>query len=753
MGKIVKNRFIIIVALFSVALLVPPRLYAQKIARVDITGAVNVKEKTILSAMKLKKGAKYAPEKVKADIESLIGLGSFENVEISFDTMTYVLSVNVFEKPFVKKIEFRGNKRFSKGKLTEEITVKEKEFLDKLSIIESEGKMLTLYKDDGYADCKIETLTSTDEKNRITINFLITEGNKILIEDVVIKGTKVFSDKKIKSLMKTKKKKVYKQETINNDITEIENFYKNKGYHEIAVSKPEIIFNEERTRMTILIIISEGVRFKIGDISFSGNRAFAASELLKQMALKKGRYYNDEKFNDSLNNIRQMYSDKGYLRASVVPDYKKNKTTGVMDIAFNITEGPVFHLGYIDIAGLTYTQEKVIRREIMLKEGDVFRADVLRRSIEKIYNLGFLESVEPEIRPTDKENEVDLLLNIVEGKPGILSAGAGYSSVDQLVGTLQVQHINLLGRAQRLNLMWEFGARKQNYEISWTEPWFLGNPMSFGIDVFNTERLRDYGTIYNAYKELRKGGAVRLGPRLSDILSLLFSYSYEEIEIFNIADSARAAGLSPSKNVTSSIMGQVIRDTRDNIFDATRGSRNSLSLQYAGGLVGGDVNFVKTIGKTSWFFPTFWKFVLTANLQLGWAGAFQPSAELPIYEKFYVGGAETVRGYRYRGEIGPTDGGRVMMVFNTEYKFPIVQEKNRTVLQGAFFYDVGGVWRDLSDINLQTGVEENNLKAGVGFGIRFTTPVFPIRLDWGYGLNHRPNEEVSQFYFTLGQIF
>ncbi len=744
-----KKTFSLFFILFSIA----PILMAQNISKVVFDGIVNVKEKNVLSQMKLRKGVKYVPEKVKGDIESIVSMGHFEDVEISFDTASYILNVSVKEKSFVKKIEFRGNKRFSKGRLKDEITIQEKTFLDKLSIMESESKILSLYRDEGYADCSVETLSSIDEKNRVSINFLITEGNKILIADVSIRGTKAFSGKKIMSLMKTKKKKVFKQETMDNDIKEIGNFYKNKGYQEIAISRPEIVFDEARTKMQILLIISEGVRYKVGEITFEGNTAYSNAELKKQITLVKNRHYNDEKFKESLSNLAQLYSDKGYLRASIEPHYEKNKEAEVMNVIFDIEEGPVFYLGYVDIIGLNYTKEKVIRREVVLKEGKVFRAGVLRRSLEKIYNLGFIEYVEPEIRPTPKENEVDLVLNVAEGKPGILSAGAGYSTVDQLVGTLQVQHINLLGRAQRLNLMWEFGARKQSYEISWTEPWFLDRPMSFGIDVFNTERNRDYGAIYNAYKESRKGGTVRVGPRLSDILSLLFSYSYEEIKIFHIHPNI-VREIIPSRNVTSSLSSQVIRDTRDNIFDASRGSRNSLSLQYAGGLLGGDVNFLKTIARSSWFIPTFWKFVLSANFQFGWTAAFAPSTDVPIYERFYVGGAETVRGYRYRGEIGPAAGGRTMMVLNFEYKFPIVQEKNRSILQGALFYDIGGSWHNIGDISLRTGTGDFDLKSGVGFGIRFTTPVFPIRLDWGYGLNHKPGvAEPSQFYFTLGQMF
>jgi outer membrane protein insertion porin family len=200
-------------------------------------------------------------------------------------------------------------------------------------------------------------------------------------------------------------------------------------------------------------------------------------------------------------------------------------------------------------------------------------------------------------------------------------------------------------------------------------------------------------------------------------------------------------------------MAQIVYDTRDYIFDPSRGNRQLLNLQIAGGPLGGNVNFVKGIAKSSWFFPTFWKFVLSFNLNVGMIGSYGGQATVPIYEKFYVGGADTVRGYKYRTEIGPYDGGEFMTVLNVEYKFPIVAEKGRTILQGAFFYDIGGTWAKPDDIKFSLGTEERNFRSGVGFGIRFATPVFPLRLDWGYGLNHKEGEALQQFYFTIGNVF
>lgn len=723
------------------------------ISSITIEGARNVKVKTVRNEIKSKVNKPYSEETVKADIQRILGLGSFDDVEVAIDTSTWHLTFQVKEKPYVKNINFKGNKKLSQGRLKEEIPLKEKEFYDIAKLEESKAKILNLYAEKGYADAKLEAYPTIDDAtNQMTVSFLITEGNRILIGDVTIEGVQAYKPKKILKLMKTRKKKVFKDETLREDLANIEKFYKNNGYTDAKVGEPQVSYNAERTSMFIKITVTEGPKYKFGNITFSGNTVLGNKDLEKGLIIKSGQTYNEERFQESLQSVKEMFADKGYLHSQVEPEFNPDPQKGVMDINMAVTEGEIVYLGKVYVDGLNYTKEFVIRREVVLKEGDVFSSGRVRRSLEKIYNLGFIDSVEPQIQPTEKPNTMDLVLNVAEGKPGMLSAGAGYSSVDKLVGTLQVQHINLFGRAERLNLTWEFGATKQNYEINWTEPWFLGKPMSLGVGLFNTERTYDYLNTYSAYKEGRKGGSIQIGPRLNDYLSLLFSYSYEDIRVFDI-DPAVAGAVAPSQGITSSIGSQVVWDTRDNIFDATRGNRQSLSVQYAGGPLGGDINFIKPIARSSWYIPTFWKFVLSVNGSVGLVENFAPSTDVPIYERFYVGGADTVRGYQYRTEIGPAEGGKLMSVVNVEYKFPIAQEKNRTILQGALFYDIGGSWRSGNDLNLTLGEGENNLKAGFGFGIRFTTPVFPLRLDWGYGLNHRPGEELSQFYFTIGNIF
>jgi outer membrane protein insertion porin family len=728
------------------------------ISQVAVDGLGNVRQRTVLSAIGLKKGKLYSADASREDIRAILDLGFFDNVEVRFDGATGILTYEVSEKPYIEKINFKGNKEFSEGKLKSQSTLKAKDYYDLAKFEETKSKILTYYRDRGFADCNMEVYPTVDsETNKMTITFLITEGNKITIGGVDIEGVISFKKKKVVKLMKTKPKKVFKEETYQTDLKTIEAFYKNSGFMDYKFITSSTTYNEERTQMYIVLNISEGVKYHVGEITYSGNYAVNEKQMKKVIKVKKGDVFDQSKVYETMQGVYESYSDKGYLHSVVEPSFDKGDEEGVVDVNLSITENSVVYVGSIYVDGLVSTKEKVIRREVLLKEGQVLSAGKVRRSMEKIYNLGFIESAEPQILPTGSSDIMDLVFSVTEGKPGMITAGAGYSSVDYFVGSIQFQHMNLFGLGQRLNLMWEFGARRQNYEIDWTDPWILNKNASLTLSAYNIERIRDYAETSDAYKENRLGASVRVGPRISDYIGLMFGYTYEHVRLFDfdsdqLKDEIEKA-TELSRDRTSSLMAQIVYDSRDYIFDPSRGNRQVANIQFAGGPLGGNVNFIKGTVRSSWFIPTFWKFVLSFNFNAGYISSYGGQDSVPIYEKFYIGGADTVRGYKYRTEIGDYNGGVFMTVANVEYKFPIVAEKGRTILQGAFFYDIGGTWAKMNDINFSIGTEDNNLRSGVGFGIRFATPVFPLRLDWGYGLNHKEGETLQQFYFTIGNVF
>jgi outer membrane protein insertion porin family len=730
-----------------------PDVSANKISQVIIEGLKNAKYKEVLSEMSLKKGKFYSKEVARDDVGSIVGLDFFEDCTFSFNENTGILKFSVVEKPYIEDIIFRGNFEFSKNKLKSTISLKEKEFYDVLKMEESKKAVMKLYGDKGYADLTIEIYPTIDvDTNKMTITFLITENNKVLIGGVEIEGVISYPKKKILKLMKkTKPKKVFKDESYQNDLAAIEAFYKNNGFMDYKLVTSTSSFDKNRTKVFFTLNISEGSRYKIGEVSFYGNVTLEDKKLKKMIKFKKGQLFNEQKIDETKQEIVEVYADNGYLQAQAIPEFHKSGVD-IVNIDWNITENSIVYVGNIYIEGLESTKEKVIRRELLLKPENVFSRRKLIGSMQRIRNLGFIDGIEPNLIPTSVPNIVDLGIEVVEGKPGNINAGIGYSSIDEFLLTIGAMHMNLFGLGQHLDLSIEYGKKKVNWSASWTEPYIFDKNASLTLSVFDMIRKKDYANITNAYDEKRLGFSIGVGPRINPLISLMLGYRYEDVTLSKIEDSVKqkieqASDLSKDK--TTSIFTQVVYDSLDYRYDPTRGNRQSLSINVAGTWLGGEVDHIRTVVRSSWFFPVFWKFVFCTRMEAGAIASYGSMKNVPIYERFYTGGPESIRGYKYRTEVGPVDGGNYKAVVNFEYKCPLVAEKENSILVGALFYDIGGDWSSRGTIKW-IGTGENNLRSSAGFELRIATPAFPIRIGWAYGFNHKEKEKPSDFYFSIG---
>ncbi len=744
-----------------------------RVLKIRTEGNRNIRERVILAQVKTRKNDLYDPDKLRKDVQAIYGLGNFEDASLEVTDVPggVIVTFKVVEKPIIKRIDFKGDKKVGSSKLRDAISLKENDPLDKFKLNLDVEKILSVYKDEGFAAAQVEPFTTSDPTNHVTITFFVTEGTQVLVDEVEIQGVTAFKLKKIKKLMKTRHKKVFKQDVLAKDIEEITKFYKNRGYQNVKVLEPKQTFNADKTRITVSVTLEEGPLFRFGASKFSGNAIFPTMKLDPAIQYKPAEIYSQEKMDATVSKLQDIYGAQGYIRVQVKPDFTQDPAKGVVDTEFRITEGEVVFVDHIGIEGNTHTKDYVIRREIKLKEGDPFSSVLARKSVERLYNLGFLDNVDIDVQQPNSPNKADVIFTVTEGKPGVLSAGAGYSSVDGLIGTLQLQHINFLGRGQRINMQWQFGARTNSFDIGWTEPWFMGKPVTLATDIFNTTRVQQLGTITNDYTTRDRGASVTIGPRFSDIYTLSLGYSFSNQLRYNVAPDAasRSAVLSPEcaadpncnefHALYSNFTEQVVRDTRDNQFDPQRGIRSSLAVIEGGFFPANSVKFYKPIADASVHIPTFWKFVLSLHGQWAYVEPYGDSTLTDIQSQlFHLGGSDTVRGYAL-GAVGvsgiPGDpGGQVMNMYNVEYKFPIApDEHGKTLLQGVFFYDIGGDWHNFQEVNYKLGTSPFGLKSGVGIGIRFKTPVFPLRLDWGHALNAAPGEAHSQFYFTVGSLF
>lgn len=736
----------------------------KKITRIEVKGNKTVSQDAILTKLRTRVGADFEQTLLNEDLKRLYATGLFSDVSVSLQDYEAGVSVlfNVSEKPLLKDIIFEGNRVIKKEKFQDTIKSKKGEFLDKRQLKIDMDQLTDLYRQKGYSLVKLNYEVELNENtNEATVFILIDEGIRIAIKDILLEGNKHFSDRQLLKLIKTRKggffsKGLYKDEVLEEDLKRIKSFYNEEGFSDAKVSK-EITYDKTGKRMFIKINIEEGKKYLVGDINIKGAALFEKSYIKGKLEMLASSTFSRDKMHHEIAIIQGLYFERGYINAIAKADTLLNPQAGKIDITYTIEENELVYVHKIRITGNTKTRDKVIRRQLRLKPGEPFDGVALRRSKERLYNLGFFEEIIFDNEPIAEKDKHDLVVSVKEAKTGEFSFGGGFSSIDRAIGFVEIEQRNFdisnwptfTGAGQDMKFRFEFGTARRDFELSFTEPWMFDRPTSFGFDLFNKVRLRER-SLGLGFDEERRGGDVRLGREFSDTLKGNLTYRLEGIDISNIAEEASSDLKNEAgKNTLSSMIFGISKDTRDSVFNPTSGMLLSDSVEIAGGLFGGDKDFVKTILGTSWYFTPREEFVLELRLRAGVVDSFGESKNVPIYERFFAGGANTIRGYRER-RVGPRDaasndpiGGESMFLAGAEWTFPVVQ-----YLKGAIFYDTGNVWRRVNDFG------DGKFKHGVGVGIRVNTPIGPVRLDFGYPLVVDKDEErTGRFHFSLSRGF
>lgn len=748
------------------------------VCEVAVEGLRNISKRTVTKAGSAKKGALYERYSVSEDINDISALGNFDKVEVDISRIKgtkkdkqffqpypcHRLTYIVTEKPIFDRLTYQGRKHLGKGAITQAMTLKLKDPFNQAKLDADLARIQAKYAEKGYVNAQIKyELTRVEKENTVEVKLIIDEGPRTRVEAVNITGLHEIPLKKLLAKASNKPGKVYKPQNLQRDYVKMMLYGRNQGYAQFMMTEPKLDYNADKSLVSVSYDVTEGPKVDFGTTAFEGSTVFSDAELKEKVYYRTGKLYNQKDFEDTVSAIQEAYADKGYLQARVQPRY--DVQNGLLNISFDISEGGIFYIDNVDVSGYGKTKKYVFTRELSIHPGDLYDAAKIRRSQTKIMNLGFINDVQVDLQPTADPQKVDLGFNVVEGRPGMFQAGLAMSSMDGLYGEVSVNHLNFLNRAQRLSLRTMFGKEILDYTVSWYTPWIYEKPTSLGVDAFNTRRYRSFVTENQAYTEKRIGGRVKVGPRFNDdIYQLSFGYSFENVDIYDIDPNYMyTPGKKPGEYIEkgktniSTFSADAAIDTRDNMWDPTRGWRNSLGVALAGGPIGGDLDlwyfnarsiFNHTVLNVGGNYPIV--FVLSNKF-----GSVQPYGRtkyVPPYEKFFLGGADTVRGYERAGEIGPVYGGDMYYVMNAELRFPIAREGRRNMAQFAFFFDMGNSWDHFDDIDFSLGPNEHQFKAGVGVGLRFTTPALPIRIDWGYGLNHAKGQDKSHFYFNMSNM-
>ncbi|MFH1406398.1 MAG: outer membrane protein assembly factor BamA [Candidatus Omnitrophota bacterium] len=738
---------------------------AQKsVTAVDVRNNKNVSNLTILAKVKTKAGQPFSQSILNEDIKRLYATGYF--VDVSVDLSDYNNGVKVVffvkEKPVLDKIEVIGNKLVKTDAIRKAMKSKEDEALDRKVLKEDIDEVQKLYEKKGFSLVKITYNVQLDDKtNEAKVVVRVDEGKRLRIKKINVEGNIAFSDKKIKKIMKTKTRGLFragylKEEELEEDVDRIKAFYQTRGYIDVMVDK-QLDYDEYKKQIYLTIKVNEGKKYTMGAAIIKGNAIFPEKEIRARLKMTPGRVFSPDAMKDDMASIQTYYYERGYIFCDITPETALDPATGKVNVTYDIVENDIAYLSKVIIQGNTKTKDFVVRRELRVSPGERFDGRKLQRSKERLYNLGYFEEVAFDTKDTNIPDKKDLVVTVKEAKTGEFSFGGGFSSVDRLVGFVAVEQRNFdlfnwptfTGAGQDLKLRTQIGSSMREFELSFTEPWIFGRPVAFGFDVFHTKRLKSKFSGYG-YDQQNTGFDLRLGKELGEYLKGSLMYKLERVDISKIPDTA-AQDLRDEggRTVTSSMTGTMSRDTRDNIHVPTKGNMTLFTGELAGGPFLADRDFWKLYGDTDWYFNVFEKIVFEARMRAGIADQYGKTNKMPIFERFYVGGSDTVRGYEER-RIGPKDtatniavGGKSMLVLNAECTFPVVQ-----YIKGAVFVDAGNIWPEIEDMCSDT------LRIGAGLGVRVKTPIGPVKLDYGYPLNQEAGEKkTGRFHFSMTRGF
>jgi len=738
----------------------------RTIASVNVKNNRVISTETILAKIKTRAQEKFSQDVVNDDIKRLYAMQFFTDISIDVEERDDGVAVTflVEEKPVIEDIVFKGNTALRSQKLKSTMKSKPNEMLNLTLLAQDIAEIKEQYIKKGYPLAEVAyTLGVDKETNKATINIAVDEKTHIKVASINISGNKAVPTNKIKKILGTKpawlfNPGVFKEEVLQEDLDKIRAMYDDIGYLDVD-AVPRLDYIENGTKLNINVDVIEGKQYKVGDISVKGNLVLPEKDVNGRITMKKGKPFSTRMLRDDSSAVRQYYYKYGYMNVIVDVDRQLNQDTGDIDIVYNVDAKEIVYVGKIEVKGNTKTRDVVVRREVRLYPGDKFDGDKIRRSKERIYNLGFFENVGFDTEATGNPNVQDLVVNVKETKTGEFSFGGGYSSVDMLLGFVEITQRNFdllnfpsfTGAGQNLSIKAEIGMVRNNFDLAWTEPWIFGYPYLFGFDVYRTTHYQK-GELGWAYDESRTGFNMRLGKEFTDYIRADLNYRIEEVQISDVIDNASQDFKDEAgKNWISKLTFDLTVDTRDNIFNPMRGYVANGYVENAGGIIMGDKDFVKGGASAAYYHTFFQKIVLEVKGRLGLESAYSDTAKVPIYERFYAGGANTIRGYKER-RVGPRDtgsnepiGGESMLIGNAELTFPIYER----VIKGAVFYDVGNVWGKMGDF-----VRGGEFRSGAGVGLRVKTPVGPVKVDYGYPLNKNyQDERTGEFYFSMSRGF
>jgi len=733
-------------------------------------GAGHVDESFVTTHTSVRAGSTLNRVKISKDVKALLATGRFSHVGAEIervDGALHLVYTLLNKLRLVEPVEIGNSHHFRESKIRKLLGIVVGDLVDEQLLGVRANRLKEEYRKEyyPYIDLKWEINETDHNEGLATVRLLIKEGKRARVRKIRFHGNSEIPAKTLRKAMRQPawwnpfwwlKKRRYDADELEASRLAIRDIYLDEGYLDIAVDFPQIDKDKDEN-LIVNVPIREGIRYRIGKVSLEGVSQFPESKLHELLTVEGGDIASARKIRESVHSVSDFYGSLGYLHTVVRPRFDARPTTETVNITFSIKEGRLTKIRNIGISGNTRTRDKVIRRELLVYPGEIFNKAKIRTSERRLANLGYFSDVRSTTVGTREPDEEDLVFEVEEKRTGQFMLGAGFSSIDKMIGFVELSQSNFdingwpyfTGGGQKLKLRSQFGSRRKSYDISFVEPWFLNKKLSLGFDLYRTE------VDYTDYDIERTGGAVSLGKSLPGPNRISFRYKLEKVVLKDIADTNRYVyAESPEEEyffdreedtVKSSLRVTVSHDTRNNPFFPSHGDRVSVFGSVSGGILGCDTDIYRLGIRAAHYMPLWFGHVLSVRTRWEVVEEYGDTEEMPIGDRLFIGGGRTLRGFDYRDvgpKVVPADaeegdrryrpvGGRSLAMANAEYSIPLVAK-----LRLAGFYDIGDVWREAYDFPLE------HLASSAGAGIRLDIPGFPIRVDRAWVIE--PDDELTE---------
>ncbi|HET9419265.1 MAG TPA: outer membrane protein assembly factor BamA [Chthoniobacterales bacterium] len=746
---------------------------------VQYSGPATISKERILAQIRTRIGRPYSEEVVNEDIKNLYKTGAVLNVRIfaqpQADGVKVIVAVQT--RSVVREIVIDGAQAVKPRRIRKAIPVKINSMVKEEDLEKGREDIIDIYRAKGFNEADVQFRVEPIEEKRGTarVVYTINEGVKGAVSRINFEGNQHFSDRTLRKQLKTRGKTLFyyldksgrlDEAQFQQDLDSVREFYQNHGY--IDVELKDVRRQRADGRMTITIVVNEGTQYHVGKISISGEKVTTEEKIRALLKMKEGSVYSPKALHDDAKAMADAYGSGGYVDLVITPQGTPGGP-GVIDLHYQIEEGARSFIQRINVVGNTRTKDKVIRREVLVTPGDIFNTVRVETSKKRLENLGYFSKVETYPEDTGVPGRKDLTIEVQEKRTGSLSFGGGFSSIDKLVGFVELTQGNfdvtnwpvLTGAGQKFRIRVQVGTERKDALISFTEPWLFDQPLSLTGQAFFNES--NYLSSY--YDQRDYGFMVELRKPLNPFIYSSLAYRLEDFDIYNVDPLASAAlELEKGSTVKSEVLAGLVWDRRDNPFLTRSGQRIAVTPYVAGGFLGGDVQIYGWDVEASQYFHLWWDNILLFNVEAATVNTWGSGDRVPIFDRLFLGGANNLRGFQFR-DVGPKDvndeplGGKTLARATVEYTFPIVEKA-----RGAIFYDTGFDNPDAYDFSVGTQtkprrdparppLEYNNLASDIGVGIRLDLPIGPLRLDYGIPIQRAGNNYGGQFNFSVGYQF